>query len=116
MKKEWRVKTQQEFQSIISKKQSVANKTYVLYYQPCQHHPARFGVSVGKKLGNAVFRNKWKRQLRMLLQETIDFDQFPVDGVIIVRNNFTTQSYQENKKNLESLLDKVYNKSAYTRN
>ncbi|MFV0478968.1 MAG: ribonuclease P protein component [Anaerorhabdus sp.] len=110
MKKEWRVKSQQEFQSLISKKQSLSNKAFVLYFQPKQMSNARFGVSVGKKLGNAVYRNKWKRQLRMLLQETVDFDNFPVDGVIIVRQPFTTQSFEENKKCLESLLNKVYNK------
>ncbi len=110
MRKEWRVKSKQDFQFIISKKKSVSNKTYVLYYQPRKEDHARFGVSVGKKLGNAVFRNKWKRQLRMLLQETVHFDQCPVDGVIIVRKSFTTQSFQENKICLESLLNKVYNK------
>lgn len=110
MKKQWRVKSQQEFQDLISKKQTLTNKTYVLYIQPRQEDYARFGVSVGKKLGNAVFRNKIKRQLRMLLQETISFDKCPMDGILIARKSFVEQSFAENKKSLESLLEKVYNK------
>ncbi len=111
MKKNYRIKSQQEFQSIISKQKASANKNFVLYFQPKKESHSRFGVSVGKKLGKAVDRNKWKRQLRMLLVESIDFDQCPVDGIVIVRKAFTSQSYEENKKSLESLLNTVYNRS-----
>ncbi|MEG0076511.1 ribonuclease P protein component [Anaerorhabdus sp.] len=107
MKIHYRIKKQEEFQTIIGKKKSIANPTYVVYYQPRQENWCRVGISVGKKLGNAVFRNKYKRQLRMLLQESLDFDGHPYDLIIIVRNKFTKQSYLDNKKDLESLLNKV---------
>ncbi|SJZ45297.1 ribonuclease P protein component [Anaerorhabdus furcosa] len=107
MKIQYRIKKQEEFQTIIGKKKSIANATFVLYYQPKQELWSRIGISVGKKIGNAVYRNKYKRQCRMILQETVDFNSYPCDLIIIVRNKFTKQSYLDNKKDLESLLNKV---------
>ncbi len=107
MKTKFRVKKQQEFQSIIGRKKSAANATYVLYYKPKSENYSRFGVSVGKKNGNAVHRNKYKRQCRMLIQELIDFEKCKIDGILIIRPKFTKQSYLDNKKDLESLINKV---------
>lgn len=107
MNTKFRVKSKQEFQTIIGRKKSVANATFVLYYVPRHEQYGRFGVSVGKKNGIAVYRNKYKRQCRMLLQELVEFDNCKFDGVLIIRHKFTTQSYLENKKDLESLLNKV---------
>lgn len=107
MKVKYRIKKQEEFQTIIGARKSYANGTYVFYYQPRKMDWSRFGISVGKKLGNAVVRNKCKRQLRMILIETVDFEKLPIDGILIIRNKFIKQSYQDNKKDLECLLNKV---------
>lgn len=69
----------------------------------------RVGISVSKKLGNAVTRNKIKRQLRMMIQECFHFDE-EVDYIVIVRKNFLNHTYIENKKELEYLYKKVKRK------
>ena len=67
---------------------------------------ARIGLSVGKKLGKAVQRNKIKRQVRMMLQEVMTFDE-NFDTIILIRDKFIEESYESNKKVLEMLLKKV---------
>lgn len=69
----------------------------------------RVGISVSKKLGNAVTRNKIKRQLRMMIQECFHFDE-EVDYIVIVRKRFLDNTYIENKKELEYLYKKVKRK------
>ncbi|UTY40410.1 ribonuclease P protein component [Allocoprobacillus halotolerans] len=105
MKKEYRIKKNEDFQSIIKKKKSVANRQFVVYCAPSQEH-LRVGISVSKKLGHAVVRNKIKRQVRMMVQQVFDKDQ-KMDFIIIVRYNYLNCSYQDNLKSLISLYNKI---------
>lgn len=105
MKKEYRIKKNEEFQAIIKTKKSIANKKFVIYYRNNDEH-LKVGISVSKKLGNAVVRNKTKRQVRMMVQEVFDKTQ-KRDFIIIVRNRFLLDSYDINKKDLEYLYNKI---------
>ncbi|MDD2592306.1 MAG: ribonuclease P protein component [Erysipelotrichaceae bacterium] len=106
MKKINRVKRNEEFQKIIAQKQYVASKVFVVYYQPGLSKYFRVGISVGKKLGNAVIRNKIKRQLRMMLKDLVDLEN-QVDLIIIVRKPYLGKSFNDNRKDLLQLLKKV---------
>ena len=106
MKKKYRVKKADEFQTIIEHRKFVSCPSLVLYVKARKEDQSRIGISVGKKLGNAVVRNKTKRQVRMMFQEIYDFNE-NIDGILIVRKKFLEQSYSDNKKDLESLIKKV---------
>lgn len=107
MKKENRVKKAEEFQKIIHTGKKRVSRQYVFYYRPCSLDHGRIGISVSKKLGHAVDRNLYKRQVRMMCQELIDFNSFKYDGVIILRNSYTKSDYATNKKHLEKLLSEA---------
>ena len=106
MKKINRVRKNQDFQKIISQKKSVADDVFVIYFARNELNITRIGVSVSKKMGNAVERNLYKRQLRQMLYELVDLS-CPCDLVVIIRKKFTVQKYEENKKDLLHMLKKI---------
>ena len=109
MKKRFRVKRNEEFQDIIQKGKSLASRAYVVYYYDSMSVTNdRVGISVGKKLGNAVERNKIKRQVRSMVMDITDFSRGK-DTIIIVRKGYCGRSYEDNKKELLKLYEKVYN-------
>ena len=65
MRKSYRVKKESEFQRVFNQGASFANRRFVVYFieKPEQPH-FRVGLSVGKKVGNAVTRNAVKRKIR----------------------------------------------------
>ena len=56
MKKKYIVKNNYEFNNIIQTGKCLKNKYYIIYYKENHYNYDRYGISVGKKLGNAVFR------------------------------------------------------------
>ena len=84
MKKEYRVKKSQDFDNIIRKKQSFANRQFVIYYQENKLDHNAFRYSVSKKLGKAHERNRLKRYVRESFKTRKDFLK-NYDIIIIVR-------------------------------
>ena len=58
MKKELRIKKNEEFSKIISLNKSFSNSLYKMYYAQSSEKNSRVGISVSKKIGNAVIRKK----------------------------------------------------------
>ena len=106
MKKERRITKNEEFQEIIKNATYASSEKYVVYFRNRKENNNRVGISVGKKLGKAVDRNKIKRQLRMMVQET-EYLSMELDFIIIVRKGYLGDNYDINKKCLENMLKKV---------
>ena len=107
MKKKNRVRKAQEFQELVHKGNKFVNPSFVLYTMEKKEEQARIGVSLSKKLGIAVMRNLYKRQVRMMCQDLVDFKCAEKDAVVIVRFGYLNQSYEANKNNLEKLFIKA---------
>ncbi len=103
MKIDQRIKKSIEFENIIKQNNFQKNKYFVIYYNHKKEDNSRFGIAVGTKVGNAVTRNKIKRQLREIVKE-INNDR---DYIIIVRKECLNLNYQQKQENLISLLNKV---------
>lgn len=106
MKKKYRVCKNYEFSSIIQKRKFIKTSAFVFYYQPKKEEHARVGISVGKKLGNAVERNKVKRQVRSMIDALYTFDEW-YDTILIVRPVYQKQTYQHCLGELESSKRKL---------
>lgn len=106
MKVKYRVKSHEDFQEVIKEKKTVSNRIYVLYYKKNELDHSRVGISSSKKLGNAVTRNKIRRQIRMMAQQVINFEN-SIDYCIIVRKSYLEQTFEDNKKELSILIEKA---------
>ncbi|KIP21347.1 Ribonuclease P protein component [Anoxybacillus ayderensis] len=105
MKKKYRIKKNDEFQEVFQRGTSVANRQFVLYVldQPGQCY-FRIGLSVSKKIGKAVVRNRVKRYIRQVFHEERDRIEAGKDYVIIARMPVATMGYEEVKKSLLHVL------------
>jgi ribonuclease P protein component len=106
MKQSQTIKKNREFTEIIRMRQVVGGAGLVLYYRKKHSDGNRIGISVGKKLGNAVVRNRAKRQVRAMIDEIFTFNE-TFDAIIIIKPTFNDFLYEENKKSLEKCYKKV---------
>ena len=67
MRKLYVVKNARDFEKIIKTGKLAKNKSFIIYYSDNDLPYNRYGISVGKKLGNAVYRNKYKRKIRAII-------------------------------------------------
>ena len=107
MKKLYRIRKNEEFSEIINTGKSVADNCFVLYFVKRNKDNCRIGISVSKKLGNAVERNRIKRQVREMLWQLVDFESCLMDYVVIVRKGFLDNDYHNNKNHLDLLIKKA---------
>ena len=105
MRKSYRVKKEAEFQTVFTQGQSCANRQFVVYMleKPDQKH-FRVGISVGKKIGNAVARNWVKRRIRQSLTELKPQLKQDCDFLVIARPTVAYMSMGEVKEHLKHVL------------
>lgn len=105
MRKSYRVKKESEFQRVFETHNSVANRKFIIYTmeKPGQKH-FRVGISVGKKIGNAVHRNWVKRRIRQTLLEVKPQLKADCDFLVIARPATDQMSMVETKKHLMHAL------------
>lgn len=107
MKKKYRIKKNEDFTKIINKRKSVANESFVIFYDAKSEEYSRIGISVSKKIGNAPTRNKIKRQVRMMFIENYNYEKSPCDLIVIIKDKYLNNSYSDNLNNLEKLIKKA---------
>ena len=105
MRKLYIVKTNKQFDDIIKNGKCNKNKYFIIYNKDNNLNYDRFGISVTKKLGNAVFRNKYKRIIRSILDNYKKLYINSKDYIIILRKDAIEQSYELLEKELFSLLN-----------
>ena len=105
MKKELRIKKNKEFQEAFQKGHSFANRQFVVYSLKKEGQDYyRIGLSVSKKIGNAVTRNRIKRYLKQSIFELNDQLAPGNDYVIIARKPAAEMDFFEVKKSITHVL------------
>ena len=104
------VKKSREFSTIIHNGDFFKNKSYVIYYKDNELDNYRFGISISKKLGKAVYRNKYKRQLRFIIDKYKKLYQNSTDYIIIIKNGFVDVDFKSKENNYVQLIKKINNK------
>lgn len=109
MKKEEVVKNNREFDYIIKNGKCRKNNEYVIYYIENDKEYNRFGISVSKKIGNAVTRNYYKRVIRNICDKSKNLYSNSKDYIIIMRKGLTLLSFEEAYQSINDLLKKINN-------
>ncbi len=100
----------EDFNKIIKEGKRSSCSHFIVYSLPSlffKDDTHRVGISVGKKLGNAVVRNSQKRRVRAIVRELEKEQLFAKnDYVIISKVKCLNSSYTMQLKSLKSLLIK----------
>ncbi|QAA23913.1 ribonuclease P protein component [Sporolactobacillus terrae] len=103
-----RLKKNHEFQIVFQEGKSFANRQFVVYVRKQNGKPySRLGLSVSKKMGNAVMRNHIKRYIKEIFREFADRLEVGNDYIIISRKPVSTMTHQEMRKSLVHVLKKA---------
>ena len=103
MKKLEIIKSSREFTEIINLNKSKKNKYFSIYYRK-NNQDNRYGITIPKKTGTAVVRNKIKRRIKNIIDNNKKIVQSGYDYVIIVKKGVLDLTYQEMERELLKLI------------
>ncbi len=105
MKKKEIVRSNIIFNEIINTGTKISSQYFTIYYKE-KDNSLKFGIAVGKKIGNAVVRNKYKRRIKTILDKIKNLAKI-YNYIIVLRKNCLNISFQELEKELCAIMKKV---------
>ncbi|ADK17297.1 MULTISPECIES: ribonuclease P protein component [Clostridium] len=108
----YRIKKNAEFRAVYRRGKSFSNNLLVLYIYRNKKGINRLGISVSKKVGKSVIRNRIKRLIKENFRLNIEDIKVGYDLVFIARNLSNGKSYIEIENSMKNLIKKagLYNK------
>lgn len=100
------LKKNAQFRLVYNKGRSSANKYLVMFWLPNKKDGLRLGISVSKKVGNAVIRNRVKRRLKECFRLS-GYSKSDIDIVLIARTPAAEADYASLERSLSALLAKI---------
>lgn len=110
MKKYERVKSNILFNEIINCGKKKGNKFFTIFYIETQNKNPLYGVAVPKRIGNAVVRNRLKRQTRELVDKTKLLFKNNRNYIIIVKEKCLKESFTIKLEALQQLIGEINEK------
>ena len=106
MKKNEIIQKSSEFSEIINTATKIKNKYLTIFYRK-NSTINRYGITVPTKLGNAVIRNKNKRQIKNIIDKNKKNIKKSYDYVIILKSEIINLNYQAKEEELINLITKI---------
>ena len=104
MNRNYSLKSKREFNDVINKGQKL--RSQYLFISTVKADDFKVGISVPKKLGNAVFRNRNKRVIREIIASIAPYN-IKKHVVIVVKKEFTELSFELKRQTLEKDFKKA---------
>ncbi|NMA96086.1 MAG: ribonuclease P protein component, partial [Clostridiales bacterium] len=95
MRNSSRLKRNTDFRRVYRQGKTLSDKNLVLIYRKTGMIDSRIGFSVSKKFGNAVKRNKVKRQLRSICSKLLFEIRQGYDMIFVVRVESRNADFEE---------------------
>ena len=104
-----RVRKQADFDAVYRDSVHAADDVLVVQAVSNGQEKTRLGLSIGRKVGNAVVRNRWKRAIREVFRKSVQ--QFPMGIDIVVRPRKGAElSYAAIERSLPRLVARIAKK------
>ena len=103
------IKSSREYTEIINSSRSKKSKYFSVYYRK-NNDSNKYGITVPKKTGTAVTRNKIKRRIKNIIDNNKKVVHNGYDYVIIVKKGILDLTYKQVEEELLKLIsigDKV---------
>lgn len=104
--KKQKIRKRREFQAVYEKGRRFHSKSFVILLMPNNEGTTRLGITVSKKVGNAVRRNRIKRLVREYFRLNRDLFQDSADVVVIARKGMSLLNYRDLSRELDAVLEK----------
>lgn len=100
MEKKFRLRKNAEFKKVYIGGKNFWNRNLILYIKKNKLEESRFGITITKKIGNAVVRNKIRRRVKEIYRLNLHRIKDGYDLILLPKKNVVDISYKE----LESAL------------
>ena len=107
LKKQNRLKKRKEFGYIYKHGSYSACKTLSIIYCPAYAKPIKIGFSVSSKIGNAVVRNRVKRQLRSIVSSMLKNLNDKYNYIFVARIGIESCDYLQIQKSVIYCLNRA---------
>ncbi|SHH16326.1 ribonuclease P protein component [Thermosyntropha lipolytica DSM 11003] len=107
LKRELRINKSGDYKLVYEKGKKFSGRYIIVYIKENNLGHNRFGFVVSKKIGNAVVRNRIKRQLRAIINEEKNRIKGSFDIVIICRHNLEGYTFSLLHKDVMKIFKKA---------
>ena len=102
-----RVRKRKDYQLAYQEGKKYHTKNFIIFIRKNNLDLPRLGITVARKYGKAVKRNRIKRLLREFFRLNKKLFKTGYDYVIVVKRNCNVKNYWEVKEELEEFLNRL---------